>query len=125
MTNEELKEIAEFTMDLADILGIEDIGELSDLNDIASGISKGLECLIEERKAEAHEVGRSINLVDEIEKVTFNDPATVVFWKDGTKTVTKCCKGDTFNKETGLAMCIVRKLCNNRHYNDVFEKFCN
>lgn len=125
MTNEELKEIAEFTMDLADILGIEDIGELSDLKDIASGISKGLECLIEERKAEAHEVGRSINLVDEIEKVTFNDPATVVFWKDGTKTVTKCCKGDTFNKETGLAMCIVRKLCNNRHYNDVFEKFCN
>lgn len=67
---------------------------------------------------------KSINLEKEIEKVTFSDPATIVFWKDGTKTVTKCHNGDTFNKETGLAMCIVRKLCNNRNYNKVFEKFC-
>ena len=67
------------------------------------------------------EIGMSINLEDEIEKVTFNDPATIVFWKDGTKTVSKCHKGDTYNKETGLAMCIIRKLCNNRNYNKVFE----
>ena len=31
---------------------------------------------------------------------------------------------DTFNKETGLAMCIVRKLTGNRNYNKVFEKYC-
>lgn len=54
----------------------------------------------------------------------FNDPATIVFWKDGTKTVTKCHAGDTFNKETGLAMCIIRKLTKNKHYNNVFEKYC-
>ena len=64
-----------------------------------------------------------INLDKEIEKVTFNEPATIVFWKDGTKTVSKCSHGDTFNKETGLAMCIIRKLCNNRNYNKVFEKY--
>lgn len=68
---------------------------------------------------------QNIDLEKEIDKVVFNDPATIVFWKDGTKTVTKCCKGDAFNKETGLAMCIIRKLCNNKHYNNVFEKYCN
>ena len=71
------------------------------------------------------EIGRNIDLEKEIDKVVFSDPATIVFWKDGTKTVTKCSEGDTFNKETGLAMCIIRKLCNNKHYNHVFEKFCN
>lgn len=29
----------------------------------------------------------SINLDEEIDHVVFNDPATIVFWKDGTKTV--------------------------------------
>lgn len=67
---------------------------------------------------------KSINLDEEIDHVVFNDPATIVFWKDGTKTVTKCHAGDTFNKETGLAMCIIRKLTGNKHYNTVFEKFC-
>lgn len=52
----------------------------------------------------------SVDLDKEIDHVVFNDPATIVFWKDGTKTVTKCHAGDTFNKETGLAMCIIRKL---------------
>lgn len=61
----------------------------------------------------------------EIDHVVFNDPATIVFWKDGTKTVTKCHAGDTFNKETGLAMCIIRKLTKNKHYNNVFEKYCH
>lgn len=41
------------------------------------------------------------------------------------KTVTKCHAGDTFNKETGLAMCIIRKLTKNKHYNNVFEKYCH
>lgn len=44
-----------------------------------------------------------------IEKVIFNDPATIVFWNDGTKTVVKCQKLDTFDPEKGLAMCIVKK----------------
>lgn len=65
-----------------------------------------------------------INLDKEIERVIFNDPATVVFWKDGTKTVSKCSEGDTFNKEHGLAMCIIRYVTANRRYNDVFEKYC-
>ena len=59
--------------------------------------------------SEPDPVGTPICLENEIEKVTFNDPATIVFWKDGTKTVSKCKNGDTYNKETGLAMCIYKE----------------
>lgn len=74
--------------------------------------------------AERHSLDRAIDLDKEIEKVVFNDPATVIFWKDGEKTVSKAKNGDKFNKETGLAMALVRRLCGNRNYNKVFEKYC-
>lgn len=45
-----------------------------------------------------------------IKKVIYNDPATIVFWSDNTKTVCKCQKGDTYNKEMGLTLCVLKKL---------------
>lgn len=49
-----------------------------------------------------------------IERVLFNDPATIVFWSDGTKTVVKCRKGDKWDAEKGLAMACAKKLMGNR-----------
>lgn len=46
----------------------------------------------------------------EIVDVIFNGPATIVFWRDGTKTVVKCTKGDTFSEDTGVALCIAKKM---------------
>lgn len=63
---------------------------------------------------------------NDIKDVIFNNPATIVFWKDGTKTVVKCQtdKGDTYNPELGLAMCIIKKMCGNKgNYNDIFNKW--
>ena len=45
-----------------------------------------------------------------IKQVIYANPATVVFWEDGTKTTSKCYKNDSYNPETGLAMCILKKL---------------
>lgn len=44
-----------------------------------------------------------------IKEVIYNAPNTVVYWTDGTKTVVTATKGDTFNKEIGLAMAISKK----------------
>lgn len=58
----------------------------------------------------------------QIERVIFNAPATVVYWKDGTKTVVKCQDGDKYSKETGLAMAIVKKVYGNSGaYNDIMK----
>ena len=59
-----------------------------------------------------------------IKKVHFNDPATVVLWSDGTKTVVKCQPGDVYSKETGLALCIAKKFLGNKgNFNDVFKQW--
>lgn len=59
-----------------------------------------------------------------IKNVIFNDPATIVFWTDGTKTVVKCQDGDEFNPETGLAMAISKKALGNKgNYCNEFKKW--
>ena len=50
----------------------------------------------------------------EIKNVIFNDPATIVFWTDGTKTVVKAQDDDAFDPEKGLAMAISKKALGNK-----------
>lgn len=60
----------------------------------------------------------------EIKDVIFNDPATIVLWADGSKTIVKCQEGDTYSRETGLALCIAKKCLGNKgNFNEVFKKF--
>lgn len=59
-----------------------------------------------------------------IRKVIFNDPATIVLWSDGTKTVVKCGPEDTFDMEKGLAMAIVKKMAgNDNRFHKVFRQY--
>lgn len=62
-----------------------------------------------------------------IKKVIFNDPATIVFWKDGTKTIVKCQEGAEFDPEKGLAMAISRHflcdICGLERYDGVFKRY--
>lgn len=51
----------------------------------------------------------------EIKKVIFNDPATIVFWKNGDKTVVKC-QNEKFDPEKGLAVNIAKKIVG---YNEI------
>ena len=44
----------------------------------------------------------SMPIVDEIVNVIFSEPATIVFWADGTKTVVKTSPNDKFDKEKGI-----------------------
>lgn len=56
--------------------------------------------------------------------VIFHDPATIVYWNDGTKTVVKCDQRDTYSKEAGLAMCYMKKMCgSSRAFNDVLKEW--
>lgn len=74
--------------------------------------------------------GKGIEIVDErvdpfdIEKVIFNDPATIVFWADGTKTVVKCGEEDIYDCQTGLLMCIAKKAFGNTgKFNDILREW--
>lgn len=80
-----------------------------------------------------------------IKRVIFNNPATIVFWEDGEKTVVRCMDNvevrekvvhgrkkkfmvpmpsENYSKEIGLAMCIAKKAFGNTGaFNDVFKAF--
>lgn len=56
-----------------------------------------------------------------MKEVIYHKPATIVFWSDGTKTVCKCHDDDTYSEETGLAMCICKKMLGNKEFKRIFE----
>lgn len=59
-----------------------------------------------------------------IKNVIFNDPATIVFWNDGTKTVVKVNVNEDFDPEKGLAMAISKKMLGNKYdYYNEFKKW--
>ena len=59
-----------------------------------------------------------------IKNVIFNEPATIVYWDDGNKTVVKCGKGEQYDPEKGLAMAISKKaLGNHGNYFNEFKKW--
>lgn len=43
------------------------------------------------------------------EKVIFNGPATIAIWPSGDKIVAKCSGNDSYDREKGLMMCLLKK----------------
>ena len=84
--------------------------------------------------AERHKKGETImppiRTNFSIKKVIFSNsdrvrqPATVVLWADGSKTIVKCGENDTFDPEKGLAMAIAKKALGNQgNYYEIFKKW--
>ena len=68
--------------------------------------------------------GITIHKDVEITKVIFNNPATIVFWSDGKKTVIKCAGDEAFDEEKGLAMAISKRVLGNQgNYYNEFKKW--
>lgn len=59
-----------------------------------------------------------------IDKVIFNPPATIIFWKDGTKTVVKCKEGEEFSEWAGIALCLAKKLYG-PNFHKIFKAHCS
>lgn len=48
-----------------------------------------------------------------IERIIFNDPATVIFWSDGEKTVVKTAEGDTYSPYYGFCCAVAKRIFGN------------
>ena len=84
-----------------------DVQHLSKFDDIINLIKKEI--------SEDGVMQQGSRSVPEIEKVIFDNPATIILWGDGTKTVVKLQSDDPaeFDKEKGLAMALLKKLLGN------------
>ena len=77
------------------------------------------------KPVDSFETKQSTNRRVKIKDVIFSDPATVVFWSDGTKTVVKTQGGEKYDKEKGLAMAIIKKITGNAgNYYEIFKEWC-
>ena len=47
--------------------------------------------------------------IPSVKRIVYNNPATIVFWQDGTKTVVKCMDGEPFDKYAGFCAALVKK----------------
>lgn len=70
---------------------------------------------INTRKTKYDEMYKGFAIADpfSIKQVIFNDPATIVYWTDGTKTVVKA-DNEEFDPEKGLSMAIAKKALGNK-----------
>lgn len=50
-------------------------------------------------------------IIDIIDRYIINKHATIIFWKDGNKTISKVDSEDTFNKEIGFMLAVYKYLC--------------
>lgn len=50
-----------------------------------------------------------------ITKVVYNEPAVVVFWNDGTKTIAKC-HNENYDREKGLYVAVLKKIMGNEGF---------
>jgi hypothetical protein len=57
-----------------------------------------------------------------IKKVITSDPATIVFWNDGTKTVVKCQDPDTYSPKLGVLYALARKVYSKTDYSVFLDK---
>lgn len=56
---------------------------------------------------------KSITSVKDVEKVVFNPPATIIFWKDGDITSSKCHSQDKYDTIVGYSLALTKKLFKN------------
>ena len=63
--------------------------------------------------------------IPDIQKVRFNNPATIVWFSDGSKTTAVASHGDKYDKEVGLGICILKRVLGNKEYRKIIDEWVN
>ena len=74
----------------------------------------------------SNEISKYYSLIElpKVKQVLYKNPATIVFWNDGSKTAVVCQKKEVYDPEKGLAMAILKKMNGNTgSYYKVFKKW--
>ena len=103
-------------------------GSIDEIDEFMQTVYKELEQEIAnsflEKELDEDEIDNDLNLIRMIEeleaeeqydylayeRIIFNDPATIVIWADGTRTVVKACKEDKFDKGVGLKTALLQRV---------------
>ena len=103
--------------------------ELSDdlLENLYAALVDGHEKLIQEKKQHDEKVRRRFNenSVNQIKRVKYDKPWTIVWWKDGDVTRSKCADSDVYSESAGFNACVAKRYFQTAGaYNKVLKTYC-
>lgn len=103
--------------------------ELSDdlLENLYDALMDGHEKLIQEKKKRDEKIRRKFNesQVNQIKRVKYNKPWTIVWWKDGEVTRSKCADTDVYSEAAGFNACVAKRYFQTAGaYNKVLKTYC-
>lgn len=103
--------------------------ELSDdlLENLYDALVDGHEKLIQKKKKQDEEVRRKFNehSVNQIKRVKYDKPWTIVWWKDGEVTRSKCADTDVYSESAGFNACVAKRYFQTTGaYNKVLKTYC-
>lgn len=103
--------------------------ELSDdlLENLYAALVDVHEKLIQEKKKRDEQVRRKFNesQVNQIKRVKYDKPWTIVWWKDGEVTRSKCAENDVWSEFTGFNACVAKRYFQTAGaYNKVLKTYC-
>lgn len=103
--------------------------ELSDdlLENLYAALVDEHEKLIQEKKQRDEKVRRRFNenSVNQIKRVKYDKPWTIVWWKDGDVTRSKCADSDVYSESAGFNACVAKRYFQTAGaYNKVLKTYC-
>lgn len=103
--------------------------ELSDdlLESLYNALMDGHEKLIQEKKKRDEKVRRKFNesQVNQIKRVKYDKPWTIVWWADGDVTRSKCADTDVYSEAAGFNACVAKRYFQTAGaYNKVLKTYC-
>lgn len=98
------------------------------LDNLYDALIDGHEKLVQEKQKREEEVRRKFNecQVNQIKRVKYDKPWTIVWWKDGQITRSKCAENDVWNEAAGFNACVAKRYFQTAGaYNKVLKTYCN
>lgn len=104
--------------------------ELSDdlLENFYDALMNGHEKLVQEKKKRDEKLRRKFNefQVNNIKRVKYDKPWTIVWWADGDVTRSKCAENDVWSETVGFNACVAKHYFQTAGaYNKVLKTYCN
>lgn len=88
---------------------------------------EGYEKLVQEKQQREEEVRRKFNQnsVNQIKRVKYDKPWTIVWWNDGQVTRSKCAENDVWSEAAGFNACVAKRYFQTAGaYNKVLKTYC-
>lgn len=97
------------------------------LENLYDALIDGHEKLVQEKQKCEEEVRRKFNQnsVNQIKRVKYDKPWTIVWWKDGQITRSKCAENDVWSEAAGFNACVAKRYFQTAGaYNKVLKTYC-